>query len=188
MCGGRGTRLGPGEKPLQDVGGVAMVERVADALAASAVDRVYAVTAPHAPRTQARLDERGLTTIETQGDGYVADLQAALDDDRVEQPVLTVAADLPLLRGSVVDAVLECYERGALTVAVPAARVQALGYSVDTTMPVDGQAVRPAGLNVVADGPEATVVRRDRALAANVNRPRDLLTAAWHLAADRSRP
>ncbi len=165
-----------------------MVERVADALAASQVGRVYAVTAPHAPRTQAILDRRGLATIETAGDGYVADLQAALADDRVEQPVLTVAADLPLLHGPVVDSVLTDYDGGSLTVGVPAARVRALGYSVDTTMPSRGQSVRPAGLNVVAPGEDRTIIRRDRALAANVNRPRDLQTAAWHLAGDRSSP
>ena len=182
MCGGRGTRLGAGEKPLQDVAGVPMVERVVRALRASAVEQVYAVTAPHAPETAVRVERLGLPTIETPGEGYVADLGTALADERVARPALTVAADLPLLSGPVLDAVLDTYEEGPLSVAVPVGRVRGLGFSVDTTMRSRGRQVRPAGVNVVAEGPEVTCLRRDRELAANVNRPRDRAVAAWYLA------
>jgi len=183
MCGGRGSRLGPGEKPLRPVGGVPMVDRVRTALDASALDRIYAVTSPHAPGTAAHVD---LPTIEAAGEGYVPDLQAALADDRVSRPVLTVAADLPLLAGCVIDAFLAGYGSGALTVAVPVGRVVGLGFSVDTTWRRGGRAVRPAGLNVVDDGGETLHVTRDYRVAANVNRPGDRHRAEWLLAGDRS--
>jgi adenosylcobinamide-phosphate guanylyltransferase len=179
MCGGRGTRLGGDEKPLRRLGGRPLVDRVRAALDASGLERVYAVTSPNAPRTAAHVEP---PLIETPGDGYVSDLQSALADERIDEPVLTAAADLPLLDGAVVDRVLAAADGDTLTVAVPAGRVRALGFSVDTTMRVGGVAVRPAGLNVVGEGPERTWVTRDRRLAANVNRPRDLATAPWHLA------
>lgn len=176
MCGGPGSRLGAGEKPLVEVGGRPMVGRVLDALADSAIDSVYAVTSPAAPATAAWVDA---PVIETPGDGYVSDLRIALADDRITTPVLTVAADLPLLTGSSIDSLLAAYDGGSLAAAVPVGRVRALGFSVDTTIRVDGVSARPAGVNVVSATGEATWLSRDPRLAANVNRPRDLVTAAW---------
>jgi len=181
MCGGRGTRLGGLEKPLRRVEGRPFIDRVIGALEGSNVDSVYPVTSPHAPRTADHLET---PQIEASGGGYVADLQAALDDNRVARPVLTVAADLPLLAAAAVDRVLRAADGRTLTAAVPVGRVRALGFSVDTTMRHKGVAVRPAGLNVVGEGADRVWVTRDRRLAANVNRPRDLHAAAWHLAGD----
>jgi adenosylcobinamide-phosphate guanylyltransferase len=185
MCGGRGTRLDAEvEKPLFAVGGEPMVVRVADALAASRVEIVYAVVSPHAPETAAFAETRDdLETVETAGDGYVDDLGAALD--AVELPVLTVAADLPLLAGDAVDSVLDGHggadtadgrddEDGSLTVCVPAALKRALGASIDATFESGGRELAPAGVNVVADADEdATHVTYDARVAVNVNRVSD---------------
>jgi len=180
MCGGEGTRLDAAvEKPLYPVAGTPMVERVRDALAASSVARTFGVTSPATPRTGARLD---CPVIETPGEGYVADLEAALADARVSPPVLTVAADLPALDAAAVDAVLGA-ARGALTVAVPVGRKRALGFSVDATMRHRGTLVAPAGINVVGDGDGDRLARtRDWRFTANVNRPADVRAATWLLA------
>lgn len=181
MCGGRGTRLGAEvEKPLFAVAGVPMIERTRRALAASRIGRTYAVTAPGAPETAATVD---LPQIRTPGEGYVPDLRVALADERVTRPVLTTAADLPLLDGAAVDAVLAAAEAAdsGLTVAVPVGRKRGLGFSVDTTFDRGGRRVTPAGINVVGEG-EETYVTTDRHLAANVNRPSDARRAEWLLA------
>ena len=181
MCGGRGTRLdAETEKPLFEVGGEPMVARVADALVESRVETAYAVVSPHAPETREYVAGRdGLRTVETPGEGYVEDLQAALAE--VEPPVLTVAADLPLLAGDAIDSVLDAYERqemegaeNSLTVCVPAALKRALGVSLDTTFERDGRELVPAGINVVAetDG-DATYETYDARFAVNVNRRSD---------------
>ena len=86
MCGGRGTRLNRGEKPLVEVGGDPMVDRVLAALEGSRVDRVHAVTSPYVPETAAHLDGR-VPCIEAAGEGYVADLAEALG--AVDGPVLS---------------------------------------------------------------------------------------------------
>jgi len=199
MCGGRGTRLGADrEKPLVPVAGDPMVDRVCDALAASRVDRVVAAVSPHTPETRthlrARTDDRAsedtgdqantLAVVETPGEGYVADLQRALDDDGLSKPVLTVAADLPLLDGSAVDRVLDAHDAGSLTVAVPAARKRELGVSVDTTFERKGRELAPSGVNVVGDGPDSTVVFEGREFTVNVNRPDDLAVAERLLAGE----
>ena len=167
MCGGRGTRLdSDAEKPLFRVAGVPMVDRVLGALADSAVGRVVAVTSPATPETRSYLD---VPRIETPGEGYVADLEAALADERVSPPVLTVAADLPLLDGEIVDRVLAVHDAGSLSVLVPAARKRDLGVSDDTTFERDGHEVAPTGVNVVGDGGDDAWLTEDSRVAVNVN-------------------
>ncbi|MDS0260610.1 NTP transferase domain-containing protein [Haloarcula sp. S1CR25-12] len=167
MCGGRGTRLDTdAEKPLFRVGGVPMVDRVLGALEESAVDRVFAVTSPGAPETRAHLDT---PCIGTPGDGYVADLDAALSDDRVSLPVLTVAADLPLLDGEIVERVLDAHVEGSLSVLVPAARKRELGVSDDATFEREGREVAPTGVNVVGASGDDAWLTEDTRVAVNVN-------------------
>lgn len=192
MCGGRGTRLDSDvEKPLFEVGGAPMVERVAEALAGSRVETTYAVVSPNAPGTRERFAGRAtsatratrasLEVIETPGEGYVADLQCALET--VERPVLTVAADLPLLEADAVNAVLDAFDGRSLTVCVPAALKRALGASADTTFECGGEdddadsgarELAPAGINVVADTDDETMYTTyDARFAVNVNRQSD---------------
>jgi adenosylcobinamide-phosphate guanylyltransferase len=197
MCGGEGRRLAATldravEKPLYEVGGTPMVDRVLAALDGSGVDAVHAVVSPAAPATRDRLSGR-VPLVETPGEGYVADLDAALRT--VGAPALTVAADLPLLTADAVDAALEAAERqapGTLTVCVPAALKRDLGVGVDTTFHTDdvdatltGPAapdelddleLAPTGLNVATaetDSHDTMYVTDDTRLAVNVNRQRD---------------
>ena len=214
MCGGRGTRLGGDrEKPLVRVGRRAMADRVRGALAASRVERVYAVVSPHVPETRERLvarrdaEGRGapgagdgqppdLTVVDAPGEGYVADLRHALEEGPAA-PVLTVAADLPLLDGAAVDAVLDAHaatDADALSVLVPGARKRELGASADAATDADGEdggsdrELAPTGVNVVGAldgaGDEAARVTRDARLAVNVNYPADRWLAERLLAGD----
>lgn len=187
MCGGRGTRLAADvEKPLYEVADETMVDRVLAGLRASRVETVHGVVSPHAPATRDHLVGE-VPLVDTPGDGYVADLDRAIE--RVGAPVLVVAADLPLLAGDVVDGVLAAGE-GSRTVVVPAALKRALGVSVA----YEGDWV-PAGCNVVgaagsddvdaggvdgSNGPDRTdrvdstrVRSWDARLAVNVNRETD---------------
>ncbi|CCQ36617.1 adenosylcobinamide-phosphate guanylyltransferase [Natronomonas moolapensis 8.8.11] len=176
MCGGAGTRLDRGEKPLFEVGGVPMVERVLDALDESRIDTAYAVTSPETPETADRLRGRA-PIVETDGEGYVADLTDAVG--RVGRPVVTVAADLPLLTSEPIDRAIDDHDGGALTVCVPAVLKRRLGVSVDTTRTHGGRELAPTGLNVVGQrGGETMRASYDARLAVNVNRPGDAAVAS----------
>lgn len=188
MCGGRGTRLGgETEKPLVSVCGTPMLDRVAAALRESDADTLHAVVSPNAPKTAARARNIGLATVEAPGDGYVEDLRYALDS--VGRPVVTVAADVPLVTAGHVDDAIAASKRAgsgggdeddeddrvaSVTVCVPAALKRRLGASMDTTFDRDGRALAPTGLNVVSESATDTVrVTYDARLAVNVNRPDD---------------
>lgn len=176
MCGGRGTRLdAPVEKPLFGIADAPMVDQVLAALADSRVDAVHAVVSPHVPATRRHLDSHSVSLIDAPGDGYVEDLSHALE--RVSTPILTVASDLPLLDGPVLDRILAVHEEGSLTVCVPAALKRALGVSADTTFTHRGREVAPTGVNVVADTADTTYVTYDARLAVNVNRQSDVAAA-----------
>ncbi|WP_049920189.1 NTP transferase domain-containing protein [Halobiforma nitratireducens] len=194
MCGGKGTRLeSTREKPLYPIAGEPMIDRVLAALSDSAVATVHAAASPNAPGTRTRLerDER-VRTIETPGEGYVADLLAALESPAVSPPVLSVAADLPLLAATVVDRVLAVYGgQGSLTVCVPVALKHRLGVSIDSRLE-SATHLAPTGVNVVgATDSDANSNQRksqpmhvsyDSRLAINVNRPEDARVAADFLA------
>ncbi|GAB3676695.1 NTP transferase domain-containing protein [Halopiger thermotolerans] len=184
MCGGKGTRLeSPHEKPLHPIDGRPMVDRVLAALEDSRVETIYAAVSPNAPETRTHLervasDRAAVTTIETPGEGYVADLLAALERDGVSTPILSVAADLPLLEGPVIDQVLERHRRGdgsrSRTVCVPVALKRRLGVSVDSRLESRDH-LAPTGVNVVgdADATDSIDVHFDPRLAVNVNRLAD---------------
>ncbi|WP_254769447.1 NTP transferase domain-containing protein [Salinilacihabitans rarus] len=186
MCGGRGTRLESArEKPLHPVAGVPMVDRVRRALAASAVETVRAVVSPNAPETRAHLEAAGVRTVETPGEGYVTDLGVALDAPGVETPALTVAADLPLLDGPAVDAVLARHRGDAsLAACVPTALKRRLGAGGETTLD-DAPHLAPTGVNVVGGSDRRmTHTSYDPRLAINVNRLEDARVAAALLERD----
>lgn len=188
MCGGQGSRLeSEVEKPLYSIAGVPMVDRVCGALADSTVESIYAVVSPQAPETQAHLARsETVHTIETPGSGYVSDLQTALGDARLSTPVLTVAADLPLLEAATVDRICERYARqaggGSMTVCVPVARKRQLGVSVDTTV-FGAPHLAPTGLNIVGGKTEMKAIQYDSRLAVNVNRLEDARRARALLSA-----
>lgn len=177
MCGGRGTRLeSPQEKPLHPIAGTPMVDRVLAGLEASRVETTFAVVSPNAPETAAHLERSdGVRTIETDGEGYVTDLLSALEHPAVEPPVLSVAADLPLLEGGVVDRVLAAHggSRASRTVCVPAALKRRLGVGLETRLE-DAPHLAPTGVNVVGTTEESMrQASYDPRLAVNVNRLED---------------
>lgn len=190
MCGGKGTRLeSPREKPLHPIAGTAMIDRVLSALEKSRVETVYAAVSPNAPETRDRLEDRdGVRTIGTAGDGYVADLMTVLERPALEAPILTVAADLPLLEPPVVDRILAAHgdDRRSRTVCVPAALKRRLGVSIDSRLEPDDH-LAPTGINVVGttdDSASMTDVAYDPRLAVNVNRREDARLAADRLRTD----
>ncbi|THE65564.1 cobalamin biosynthesis protein CobY [Salinadaptatus halalkaliphilus] len=194
MCGGEGTRLeSHHEKPLHPIDGVPMVDCVLAALADSRVETIYAAVSPNAPETRAYLEgsDDGIddslpgspTPVETAGEGYVADLLALLERPALSAPIVTVAADLPLLEPAVIDRLLAAHGDSAAsrTVCVPVSLKRRLAVSVDSTLESHDY-LAPTGVNVVGNSAQSMHhVSYDPRLAVNVNRRTDARTAANHL-------
>jgi len=157
-----------------------MIDHVIAGLRESRITETTAVVSPATPETAAWLADQEIRIIETPGDGYVADLTAALKT--IETPVVTVTADLPLVTGRDVDRAIETAAGDSLAVCVPLSSAERIGTSADTTVDHDGETVVPTGLNVVGDGRSRRVVWQTERLAVNVNRPVDLRCAEKMLA------
>lgn len=146
-----------------------MVDRVLAAVRSSSIEDVIVAVSPHTPETAEHV---AAETVETPGAGYVPDLSIALEE--VGRPALTVAADLPLLTGALVDRVRRLSGGQTTAVYVPLSIAERVQASVDTTAEIEGRQVVPTGVNVVgASEEDRSLVLSDPRLAANVNRPDD---------------
>ena len=128
MAGGRGTRMKIKiEKPLVEVGGKPVIEYVISAL-------------------------KSAKKIKTPGVDYVSDMGYTVQALKLGV-FLAVAADLPLIRPEMVDAVVTRYEqcgKPALTVAVPLETKVKLGMSIEYSFKTeDSRDVVPVGINVI---------------------------------------
>lgn len=188
-AGGKGTRMRDveGEKPLLPVLGRPMIDRVLDALGSSQVGRTVVSVSDNAPRTREYLEGRGIEVVETSGSGYVADLNQAMAHLRA-QHVMVCPADMPLITGQGIDAVLSAFRRydvASLSVAVPLNLVWSLGTTPSFTLEVEGREVVLCGVSVVDREQMLTgemlsqgyFVTEDEQFALNVNTREELSSA-----------
>ncbi len=153
MAGGKGTRMKlTEEKPLIKVCRKPVIEYVLAALKeAKKVDKVIVATTNCTPKTTALMRQLGVEVIDTPGKDYVSDMGYVVQALKLGV-FLAVAADLPLVRGEMIDAVVERYERcgkPALTVAVPLEIKSKLGMCIEYSFKEGGIDVVPVGINVI---------------------------------------
>lgn len=154
MAGGRGSRMKIKiEKPLVEVGDKPVIEYVISALkSAKKIDRIIVATSPSTPETAALIKQLGVEIIKTPGVDYVSDMGYTVHALKLGV-FLAVAADLPLIRPEMVDAVVTRYEqcgKPALTVAVPLETKVKLGMSIEYSFKTeDNRDVVPVGINVI---------------------------------------
>lgn len=166
MCGGEGTRLdSAGEKPLHEINGVPMVERVVRRLGTTGLRRIHAVTSPHTPETREYVS--GLAhVVDAPGEGHVPDLAYAVE--RLDHPVLSVPCDNVAVPPGGVDRILEAFDgTGHLRVFTPAVVNRSLGMSVNDRTVVDGVECGSTGIRVT---PASSSPRRPGEAASGVRR------------------
>jgi len=118
MCGGKGERLGMGEKPLVRVCGKRLVEHVLDSLW---MCEVIAAVTDSTPETARFLKSEGIEVIKTSGKGYVEDMCQAIKEFRLFEPILVVSADLIFFKPVLLDVISAFISSDAvaLTTAYP---------------------------------------------------------------------
>ena len=188
MAGGKGTRFSKDtEKPMAQFMDKPLIRRVIEATKESKkiAETVVAVTS-YSPKTAHEASEAGVKVIETDGRGYHADLQQAVQEANLKCPVLIVSADLPLLNGDFLDQIITEYEESgkpALTVLIPEEAFRRYGISAASPYEHEGKMYAVSGINII-DGQrileeqEQTVVVTGRPEAVfTVNSREDLETA-----------
>jgi adenosylcobinamide-phosphate guanylyltransferase len=153
MAGGKGTRMKLAlEKPLVEVCGKPVIQYVLSALKdAKKIDRIIVATTNCTPKTTKLMRQLAIEVIETPGKDYVSDMGYVVQTLKLGV-FLAIAADLPLVRGEMIDAVVERYQRcgkPALTVAVPLETKSKLGMCIEYSFRLDDKDVVPVGINVI---------------------------------------
>ncbi|MGD0994551.1 MAG: NTP transferase domain-containing protein [Candidatus Bathyarchaeia archaeon] len=153
MAGGKGTRMQIAkEKPLIKLCGKPVIEYVLEALkSAKKIDSIVVAVSGCTPKTAKFLSQFPVKVAETPGVDYVSDMGYAAQNLKLGV-FLAIAADLPLVTGEVLDAIVERYERcgkPALTVAVPLETKTKLGMCIEYSFKMDDRDVVPVGINVI---------------------------------------
>jgi len=107
MAGGRGSRMEfPAPEKLLLEYEKPIIFHVIDSLNDShCFSKVFAATSPNSPDTKRVLEERGIETLDTQGNGYVNDLNFLLQ--KMDGFVFVTSGDLPLLDEEIIQKLVE---------------------------------------------------------------------------------
>jgi len=107
MAGGRGSRMEfPAPEKLLLEYEKPIIFHVIDSLNDShCFSKVFAATSLNSPDTKRVLEEKGIETLDTQGNGYVNDLNFLLQ--KMDGFVFVVSGDLPLLDEKIIQVITE---------------------------------------------------------------------------------
>lgn len=173
------------EKPLVQIDGVAIVERVLTALADSAkFDQIVAAVSIHTPLTKRFLLSKGAKIVDTPGKGYSRDLSVVLENLK-PAIVFVTPSDIPLLSPNVVnEIVIMNGEEPAMSVLIEKEFVENIGIRPSVLVTFKGKEYCHSGITIF-DSPRiagATVqeqyaVMNKVELAVNVNSKEELKIA-----------
>ncbi len=196
MAGGRGTRLGMGEKPLVTICGRPMMAYVIDAFRTSGHE-VVVVASPRTPFTKNWCRAQGIALYEASGEGYVEDITEAAADLKQEHPFFTCVSDLPCLTPEIVRSVHAAYYasgKPACSTWVPRDLCVEHGCRTEYTDVVEGVAACPAGINILRGDAlgepqdEVKILLHERRLAFNINTREELAQVQRYLCRERHPP
>ena len=154
MAGGKGTRFGGDtEKPMAKFMGKPLIKRVIEATKESKkITGIYVAVTAYSPKTAQEAAKASVKVIETNGQGYHADVQQAVQDENLTGPVLIISADLPLLNGEFLNEIIEEYEESgkpALTVMIPEEAFREYGLSAVSLYEHEGKMYAVSGINII---------------------------------------
>ena len=107
MAGGKGSRMEfPAPEKLLLEYEKPIIFHVIDSLNNShCFSKIVAATSPNSPDTKYELEQKGIETLDTQGNGYVNDLNFLLQ--KMDGLVFVVSGDLPLLDEEIIQKLVE---------------------------------------------------------------------------------
>ena len=106
MCGGKGTRMNFPEEKLLLKYKNPIIQHVISALQESGCfSKIFGATSPNTPKTSEFLRSLGISTIQTEGNGYVNDLNQILHN--FNESVFVISGDMPLLDAKIIRKIVQ---------------------------------------------------------------------------------
>ena len=193
MAGGRSSRMGGVEKPLLEIAGKSMLQRVIEVL--QATKSVNAIVVASTLRTQATTlgaKRLGVQVIITPGSGFEEDMQFAIRHLSLRD-ILVISSDLPFVTVRVIEEAVEKYrgsQKPCVAVMAPVELYERLGIKPSYVFDVNARRLVPVGINVIdgrriEEGPleQAELIINSEDVAFNVNTPDELEAAKRRVAA-----
>ena len=191
MCGGKGSRMQNFvnvEKPLLELKGKTMIERVLDALTQSReFHKIIGVTSSNTPRTKAfircYIPWLTIDVIKTEGKSYSQDLSILLNKLK-PATIFVVPADLPLLNPKIIQGIIGKYFPGLPCVSIVSDKqfVVNTGVKPSLVFSINSKEYCHTGITIVDSSKvkglttlkEYYVIMNEREIVVNVNTRRDL--------------
>lgn len=153
-AGGKGTRLNDQgvEKPLLDIGGKPVIERVIEALnQTDSIEEIFVSVSPHTKATADYLKSKNVRTICTSGEDFMRDIHLSLQN-MTGRMVLICPSDLPLLSSDIVDELVRFHyeNEDESTLALVAEEVlNEVGVKPSYTIEYEGSSWALSGVSIV---------------------------------------
>jgi len=183
MAGGRGSRMEfPAPEKLLLEYEKPIIFHVIDSLNDSrCFSKVFAATSPNSPDTKQVLEEKGIETLDTEGNGYVNDLNFLLQ--KMDGFVFVVSGDLPLLDEKIIQVITEKFNSKNIWTSFLVSKkfLNSLGLKSNLLVKCDGVECVYTGISIInADKiknlnlvNEDYVILNDKRIAFNLNTNED---------------
>ena len=182
MAGGKGTRMNLDDEKLLLKYKKPIILHVIDSLKNSnCFSKILAITSLNSPNTKKILQENNVETFDTPGIGYVEDLNLVLNT--INDVVLVVSGDLPLLDKEVIQKIVNQYDSQNTwtSIIVTNKFLTTIGIKSDYSMNYDNQTCHYTGISLVNSEKissltslnENYIVFDDKRVAFNLNTNQD---------------
>ena len=182
MAGGKGSRMNLPEEKLLLKFKKPIILQVAEALTASdCFSKVIFITSPNSPKTKQLLEKNNYEVFDTPGIGYVEDLNLVLKS--LNDSVLIVSADLPLLDSEIIKKIVNLYDPNNkwTTILVTKNFLKSLGLSSDYDITFENKLCNYTGISVINSQQisnlenieEKFVIVDDKRIGFNINTKQD---------------
>ena len=181
MAGGKGTRMGiPAEKLLLEHK-KPIIFQVIDSLKNShCFSKVFVATSPNSPDTKHVLEQRGIETLATPGNGYSNDLNFLLQ--KINGFVFVVSGDLPLLDEEIIQKMVKFNSESVWTsFLVSKEFLNSLGLESNLSLNYDSTECVYSGISIINSDKiknfnlvkENYIILDDKRIAFNLNTKKD---------------
>jgi adenosylcobinamide-phosphate guanylyltransferase len=182
MAGGKGSRMNLPEEKLLLKFKKPIILQVAEALTNSdCFSKVIFITSPNSPKTKQLLEKNNYEIFDTPGIGYVEDLNLVLKS--LNDSVLIVSADLPLLDKEIIKKIVNLYDPNNkwTTILVTKNFLKSLGLSSDYNITFENKLCNYTGISMINSQQisnlenieEKFVVVDDKRIGFNINTKQD---------------
>ena len=182
MSGGKGSRMKSSEEKLLLQYKKPIILHVADALSESdCFSKIIFLTSPNSPNTKKLLLKNNYEIIESEGKGYVEDLNTILKS--INDTVFVTSADLPLLDKNIIKKIVSLYDENHkwTSVLITKEFLKKLDISTNYEVNFQNQICNYSGVSMINSNEisnlenikENLVILDDKRIAFNVNTQKD---------------